>query len=479
MVVVGGGIAGLAAAWELAGRGVAVTVLEASARVGGKLRAGEVGGVTVDLGAEAMIARRPEGVRLAREVGLGDALEPPATTGSAIWSRGAMRPMPKGHLMGVPADPAALAASGVLSAAGLERIALEPRLPAAPLDGDVSVGQFVAARLGREVVDRLVEPLLGGVYAGNADRISLQAAIPQLYALARQGGSLLEAVGKHLEAARAQQAGAGGAPAPVFTGVRGGLGRLPQAVAEALAARDGAELRTGIAVTRLRRAAGGRGWLLDTEGPDGARELAADAVVLAVPAPAAAVLLERHAPAAAAELAAVEYADMALVTMAFRGRAIAEGTLNGSGFLVPPVEGRTIKASTFSANKWAWVGAQDPGTVVLRASVGRHGEERDLGRDDAELVALARADLRRAVGLAAEPVDTAVTRWHRGLPQYPVGQPESAARIRRGVAALGGIEVCGAAYDGVGVPACIGGARAAAGRIADAFDKSEVHEGQR
>ncbi|OEV08617.1 protoporphyrinogen/coproporphyrinogen oxidase, partial [Streptomyces nanshensis] len=195
---------------------------------------------------------------------------------------------------------------------------------------------------------------------------------------------------------------------------------------------------------------------------DGGEVLHADAVVLAVPAPRAARLLVDEVPAAARELAAVEYASMALVTLAFR-RGDLERVPEGSGFLVPPVDGRTIKAATFSGNKWSWVAAQDPELFVLRTSVGRYGEEAVLERDDAELAALSLRDLRSATGLTAAPVDRLVTRWDGGLPQYPVGHGARVARVREAVADVPGLAVCGAAYEGVGIPACIASGRRAAG----------------
>ncbi|MYS22625.1 protoporphyrinogen oxidase, partial [Streptomyces sp. SID4948] len=219
VVVIGGGIAGLAAAYDLARAGVRVTLLEATGRLGGKLWADEIAGVPVDLGAESLLARRPEAVGLAREVGLAEDLEAPAALGATVWTRGRLRPMPQGHVMGVPGDLGPLAASGMLSAAGLARLPLDHVLPRTAVGDDVAVGTFVAARLGHEVVDRLVEPLLGGVYAGNAYRLSLRATVPQLFPAARDGRSLIEA-------ARAIQRGAAarGATGPVFNGVRGGVG---------------------------------------------------------------------------------------------------------------------------------------------------------------------------------------------------------------------------------------------------------------
>ncbi|MFE2828844.1 protoporphyrinogen oxidase [Streptomyces sp. NPDC059271] len=456
VVVVGGGIAGLAAAHRLLGRGFRVTVLEASERLGGKLLTGEIAGARVDLGAESMLARRPEALALARETGLGDLLQPPATASASLWNRGVLRPMPKGHVMGVPGTASALA--DVLSQEGLRRVERDADLPRTEVGDDIAVGAYVAARMGREVVDRLVEPLLGGVYAGDAYRISLRLAVPQLYAAARTHTSLTEAVREiQAKAAAAQQTG------PVFMGIDGGVGRLPLAVAESVTARGG-EILTGTPVTELRRTgpAGsasderrGSAWRIVA----GGRVLHADAVVLAVPAPAAAALLRAEAPAAATELAAVEYASMALVTLAYRS---ADAALpEGSGFLVPPVDGHTIKASTFASRKWGWIAERNPDLTVLRTSVGRYGETEVLGRPDDDLVRVSRHDLREATGLDAEPVETRVTRWDDGLPQYPVGHHARVARVREHVGRLPGLAVCGAAYDGVGIPACIASAYAA------------------
>ncbi|MFI9804361.1 protoporphyrinogen oxidase [Streptomyces sp. NPDC052301] len=450
VVVIGAGVAGLAAAHRLLGRGARVTVLEAADRVGGKLLPGEIAGVRVDLGAESMLARRPEAVALAREVGLADRLQPPATATASIWTRGALRPMPKGHVMGVPGTAAAL--SGVLSDEGLARIEREAGLPRTEVGDDVAVGEFVAARLGREVVDRLVEPLLGGVYAGDAYRISMRSAVPQLFQAARTHTSLTEAV-RHIQAEAAAKARTG----PVFMGIEGGVGTLPLAVAESVRARGG-EILTRTPVTELRREAAG-GWRVTA----GERALHADAVIVAVPAPAAAGLLRAESPQAAAELAAVEYASMALVTLAYRSADL--NLPEGSGFLVPPVDGRTIKASTFASRKWGWIAEEDPDVLVLRTSVGRHGETEILQRDDAGLVEVSRHDLREATGLDATPLATRVTRWTDGLPQYPVGHHARVARIRAHVAELPGLAVCGAPYDGVGVPACIASAYAAVDQL--------------
>lgn len=451
MVIVGGGISGLAAAWYLRERpGVRVTVLESAPRVGGKLHAGEVAGVTVDAGAEAMLARRPEGGELARLAGLGDELVAPATAGSALYRAGGLRPLPKGQVMGVPSDLGALVRSGVLSPAGTARVPLDRLLPATLVRSDVSVAAYIRARMGPEVVERLVEPLLGGVYAGRVEQLSLDATMPRVATLARSERSLLTA------ARQIAAEGAGAAAGPVFTTLRGGMGSLPAAVARA----SGAEIRTGVTVRELRRTE--RGWRLVAGPVPRPEAIEADAVVLAVPAAPAARLLRDAAPRAAAELARIEYASMAVITLAYP-RAAFPRLPEYSGYLVPAVEGRPVKAVTLSSVKWPHLGAGP--VVLLRCSVGRVGEEHLLQRADAELVSLAAAELEEVLGVRGRPVDSRVTRWGGGLPQYAVGHLDRVARIRAAVAVQPGLALCGAAYDGVGVPACVATAKAAVTRL--------------
>lgn len=452
LLVVGGGIAGLAAARAGLDAGLAVTLLEAGPGYGGKLVLGHVAGSTVDLGAESILARRPEGVRLAREVGLGEDLVHPATTAAGIWSRGELHPLPAGQLMGVPGDLRALGASGVLGSRGLARAQADRVMPKTPVAEDVAVGEYIARRLGREVVDRLVEPLLGGVYAGHADRLSLRATVPQLVPLAAAGTPLTTGVRDLLARGRADASATAEAPKPVFAGIRGGIGRLPGALAAELAAR-GADLRADTAVRALRRTPEGwRAELADGTFADAAH------VVLAVPAFAAAELLAGPAPAAAAELSGIEYASMAITTFAFH-RSAFTAVPPGSGFLVPPVDGRAIKAATFSSVKWPWLAHSAGDLVVLRTSLGRHGEAEILEREDEDLAKAALADLADAVGLSATPVDRHVQRWTEALPQYAVGHLDRVARIQAALPA--GLAVAGAAYHGVGIPACIASAEAA------------------
>ncbi|MER5871095.1 protoporphyrinogen oxidase [Streptomyces sp. NPDC002044] len=452
VIVIGGGISGLAAAWQVRGR-ADVTVLESHTKVGGKLRTGTIAGITVDEGAESLMALRPEAVELAASVGLGNTLCDPAKAPTAVWTHGALRPLPAGHVMGVPTDPAALAGTGLLSPEGVARVAAEETLPAQPLTGDRSVGGYLAARFGREAVDRLVEPLLGGVYAGRADALSLRAAMPRIAALAEQGGPLLPAL------RRMRAAAAPGSAAAAVQGVAGGAGRFPQAVAAAC----GARVLTGTTARSLQRLPGGR-WRVQAMTDDGPLTMEADAVVLALPAFAAAELLRPHAPLAEAELSGIAHASTAVVTMAF-SRSRAHFLPEGNGFLVPPVDGHTLKAASFLSNKWAWLRAAAPDTFVLRASIGRIGEEDLLARPDRHLVRTAIAELHHAVGPMGEPLAARVTRWDRGLPQYGVGHRDRVARIREAASELPGLALCGAAYEGVGVAACVATGRAAARQV--------------
>ncbi len=464
VVVVGGGISGLTAAFRLAARGYRVELLESSDRTGGKLLSGSIAGVDVDLGAEAMLARRPEAVGLAREVGLTDSLRDPGTTRAGLWARDALRRFPRPMVQGVPGDLDDLRATGVLTDAELARAEEDTIRPATPLVDDVSVAEYVGGRLGSAVVDRFVEPLLGGVYAGRADELSLRACLPQLWEALAAGSSLMAAVRASTPAV---PGGAGTPtpppPSPVFAGLDGGVAGLATGV-RAAAEAAGALIRTGVTVRELHRSADG--WELVCGSTRSPESVTADAVILACPAVPTARLLRSAAPAAAADLAGIPYASMAIVTLAVR-RSTA---FDGSGFLVGAGSLAAVKGATYSSTKWPWLGDRAPeGILVLRASVGRRGDEALLQRDDSDLVDLAVADLRRVLATTGEDlgpvVDSSVTRWGGGLPQYAVGHLDRVDRIRQSVAAVPGLAVAGAAYQGVGIPACI----ASADRAVDAL----------
>jgi oxygen-dependent protoporphyrinogen oxidase len=424
VLVIGAGIAGLSAAYAL--RGIAyVTVRESTGQVGGKLRQGPLG---VDEGAESFLFRMPEGVAAAEAAGL--SLEHPATSSASLWIGGRLRALPKGTLMGIPGD--LRAAAPVLGLRGTARAALDRLLPASTLDNDPAVGAFVRARMGDRVVDRLVDPLLGGVYAGRADELSLRVTTPQLIpALAER--SLLAS------ARRLRPVATG---APVFASPTAGMGEL----ASRLAAVSGAEIVLSSPVRDLDR--DGDGWIVD-----GIRY---DAVILAVPNPPARKLL---APLDVA-IPTLNYASIALATFVFPADTEVPA---GSGLLVPATEGRLLKASTFLSQKWAHIGRSVDG-VVIRCSAGRAGGASELARSDLELAGVLSAELTEATGIRRKPLATSVVRWGGGLPQYAPGHLDRVASVRASLPR--GLAVAGAAWDGVGVPACLRSGAAAAADVA-------------
>ncbi|WP_405058281.1 protoporphyrinogen oxidase [Kribbella sp. NBC_01505] len=462
VVVVGGGISGLAAAHALASgpNPPRITVLEGSPRLGGKLAGAEVEGVPVDLGAESVLARRPEAVDLIKAVGLADQLVHPATTSAGLWVGDRIRAIPP-TVMGVPVDPAA--AADVLGTAAAEQVAREAELPPPALTEDVAIGRFVAERMGSAVTEKLIDPLLGGVYAGKADEISLAAAVPDLYAKLRTAPSLLAAT------AELRELGQKRAGQPVFAGLVGGINTLIAALEKDLLAR-GVVIQRQLAVRRITRTPDG--YTLEAGPVPAPTYLTADAVIVATPAAPAGRMLAELVPTASTELAAIEYASMAIVTLAVRKSDWPEAA-TGSGFLVPSVEQRTIKAATYSHAKWQWSSDAGGDLAVLRTSVGRLGEEYIVQRSDDELVRLAAADLNRAVGLQGPIIGSLVSRWGGGLPQYAVGHLDRVDRVEAAVAEVPGLEVAGAAYRGVGIAACVASGVKAATRVRGFTDSLE------
>lgn len=418
VAVIGGGIAGLAAATLLRERGADVVVFEGADRVGGKLRRERVGDVTLDVGAEAILARRPEGLELIQRLGLDH--EYAATTAASVWTDGHLHPLPK-MVMGIPAEPTPIATVDA------------HRVPVP--DEDISVADYVRDRAGAQVLDRLVEPLIGGVYAGHADQLSLRAAAPQLLALGDDPIGAAAATTFRTD--------------PAFLSIPGGVGLLAETAA------DGVDIRLSAAVRAVERE--NAGWRLRT----GDGDETADGIVVAVPAPAAARLLAEVAPAAAFGLADIPYASVAIATFVFDD----DLELPGSGFLVPPVEDTSIKGATFSSNKWSWL--REPGRSVVRASLGRYGETATLQYDDATLSKIALADLRDMAGPLPDPAAWHVQRWGGALPQYAVGHVTRVSAIDDDVARVPGLEVCGAAYRGVGIPAVIRSAWDAVERLGE------------
>lgn len=441
IAVVGAGITGLTVAHTLLREhpGTRVVVLEASDRCGGKIRTSPFAGLPVDWGADAFLARVPEAVELCRELGLEGELVTPATGRAYVWAGGAMHPFPEGVVLGVPTDLDALAASGVVTAAGVERARQDLSMPAESLEGDASVGEVVRRRVGDEVFEKLVGPLLAGVNAGDADELSIEAGAPQLAAALRGGSSLIEGL-------RAQRAAAAAIDAPVFYGLRGGTQTLTDALVRSITDAGGS-IRFTTPATSLTRSSAG--YVIETgDGP-----VEADAVALTAPAPATARLLEPIDPDVAGELAQLEYASVALVALAFDTDQIGR-PLDGSGFLVAEGEGLLLTACSWASSKWAHLA--EGGRVVLRASAGRHHDRRALELDDGALVAALLDDLATTMSVTGEPAEVRVTRWIDALPQFRPGHLDRVARWRARLAeAAPGLQVGGAAFDGLGIPVCV------------------------
>ncbi|MBQ0895964.1 protoporphyrinogen oxidase [Micromonospora sp. U56] len=440
VAVIGGGISGLAAAVRIrdrAARDTEIVVYEGSGVLGGKLRTGELAGAIVERGAESFLVGAPDGtesaaVRFARRLGLGDQLVHPSAGQAALAVGGRLEPIPPGTLMGIPRE-----------SAGDDRDTGAPLLAA---DEDVTVGALVRARYGDEVVERQVDPLLGGVYAGRADQLSLDATMPALASAARAEHTLAGAV-------RAAQAASVRVPGrPVFATVEGGLSRLVRAAAVA----SGARISLGLPMRHLARTT--HGWRA-TLGPAAAPEVDdVDAVVLAVPAASASRLLaSARDPSGSAAVGDLTYASVALVAMALPSDTPLPEL---SGFLIPATERTLVKAATFVTRKWTHLG-REGGPMIIRTSLGHAGEEERLHRDDAVLAAQAHAELGALLGSSLPPpIASWVQRWDGALPQYAVRHRERIASARAGLPP--GLALAGAAYDGVGIAACIASGEAAA-----------------
>ncbi len=437
VVVVGGGITGLAAAFELQGHPSRpeVTLIEAADRLGGKIRTTPFAGLpAVDEGADAFLARVPWGTELCAELGIDD-LVAPATGRAYVWWEHRMHRIPDGLVLGVPKGLGGLARSGLMSWRGKARAAIEPLVPRRPTAD--ALGATIRYRFGAEVLERLVGPLVGGINAGDADRLSLAATTPQLAEAARRSRSLLLALRRTPPAP----------PGPVFLAPSGGM----QTLVDALVARlDDVDVRLGQPATVL--AADGSRFRVD--------DLPADAVIVTTPAWASAPLLEATSPDAARLLTGIDHASVALVTLAFDERSIAR-SLDGSGHLVPKAAQRHVTACSWGSTKWT--GWKRDGQVILRASLGRDGDVHALEGDDDDVVALAIADLSEQLGIDGDPRHQRVSRWERSFPQYRPGHNEHVAAI---AAALrrdaDGVVATGAAFAGLGIPACIRQGREAA-----------------
>jgi protoporphyrinogen/coproporphyrinogen III oxidase len=457
VVVVGGGIAGLSAAHALLAHRrsgeeppLRVTLLEAERRLGGQVRSEPIASQRLDVGAESLMTRTPAAIELCRELGIGEELVTPSQSAMLVWARGRLRPLPPGILGGMPQGAWPLLRSGILSPTGVARAALDLLLPASEIDGDCSVAELVRPRLGRQVLDRLIDPLLGTIYAADCEALSAQSAAPQMLHAAGESRSLIRGL---RAAAGAQRGSSPGAPP--FVSLPGGLGRIVERLVESL---DGAELHRGVRAEGLERSADGR-YLLRIGGGE---RLRSDGLVLATPAGQAASVLEELCAPAAARLRAIDYASTVVVTMRYPASA-APRPLEWAGVMVPRSERRLLGALTAMSAKWPHLAVD--GEIWLRCSVTRASAVAALELDDAEIVKRLAVELREALGLRGEPLEAHVTRWRRSLPLYEPGHSSRVAEIEAHLRRLPALALAGAAYKGIGVPQCIQQGREAAQRV--------------
>ncbi|MGZ5299782.1 MAG: protoporphyrinogen oxidase [Actinomycetota bacterium] len=446
VVVVGGGISGLTTAYRLAAAGVDVTVYEASDRPGGKLATAQVGDLRLEAGADSFVARRPWAVDLCRELGLAGELVSPGAKGAYLWTDHGLVAFPKDAPFGIPGDIGDVFRWPGVSRAGRRRAA-QDLLRGKRKDGvEETLGGLLRRRLGDEVTDMAVAPLLAGLYAGDIDRLSASATFPELLTWESAQGSLIRGSQAAMRSARR------GTPTPMFVKPKGGVGRLT----DALAASLGDRVVTGAPVGSL------------TElGESGE----ASATVLAVPAFEAARLLGSAAPApAAAELSAIPYASTGVVFLVY-GEGTQAAMPDGTGFVVP--RGKApMTACTWISSKWP-----DPAfgsRAVVRCFVGGVGDEDVLEAADEELVDACARHLAAVLDLPTRPEASSVVRWIRAMPQYEVGHVERVHTIRRNLPA--GIFVVGSAYDGVGIPDCVRAAAETADHVLAHRDRTTTEK---
>lgn len=457
IAVIGGGISGLAAAYSLAGKpGVHVTLLEASPRLGGVLHTERTDGWVIEHGPESFLAMKSRGIGLARELGLEPKFQTtdPANRGSLIMKNGKLHPMPEGLTGLIPSQFGPMAKTRLVSPLGKLRMGLDYVIPAKKDDSDESLGSFVRRRLGADIYDHLIEPLMAGIYSGNGDELSLAATFPQLRAAEREHGGLIKGV---LAQKKAQKARPIGHQAPLgFLSFTGGIGDMVDALERAI--RDlGAEIRTNTMVTALAQ----RGDGAFDVGIDGQTERF-DAVILAAPVHVQSQLLGEIAPDAADAMAEIPQVSSAVVMLGYKETA-TDSPPHNYGYLSPRAEGRPVKAVTWMSRKWQCRAPE--GHFLLRGFLGRAGEQDVLSATEDTLVQLVRDEIEHTAGITGEPVLTRVVRLNAASPQYTLGHLERVARIEADLAGVPGLEVAGNMLRGVGIPDAIAAGENASARI--------------
>ncbi|MDH3600442.1 MAG: protoporphyrinogen oxidase [Candidatus Tectomicrobia bacterium] len=458
VVVIGGGITGLTASYRLhraAHEGhlpLQVTLLEASDHLGGIIATSQKDGLLIEHGPDSFITTKPAGVQLCEELELSDELIGTTTQHrrSFIVRKGKLRPVPQGLYLMAPGSLWPFATSSILSWRGKLRMGLDLVLPRRPASDDESLAQFVTRRLGREALERVAQPMVGGIYTADPELLSLQATMPHFLEMERRHGSLIRAM-RHQQR-MAKQPGASGARYGLFVSFRRGMQTLVQRLAANLPP-DAIRLHTRVhGLTRIQETSRWRVQLQNQ--PD----LEADAICLALPAPLASPLLTPIDTALASELQ-IPYASSAIINLAFRRQDIAHA-LDGMGFVVPAVENRSIIACSFSSIKFA--GRAPGGQVLLRAFVGGALQHAQYDRSDAEIQDAVYRDLRDLLGVTGDPLHIRISRWPQSMAQYHLGHVDRVARIESLLSRLPGLALAGNAYHGVGIPDCIRSGNSAA-----------------
>jgi oxygen-dependent protoporphyrinogen oxidase len=474
ILVVGGGVTGLTVAYRLVQasregaaegrRPLAVTLVEERPRLGGNIRTERRDGFVIDGGPDAWVAAKPNATQLCRELGLGDRIIETTERNRRVYVRrgGALHPLPEGVVLTVPTRVVPFALTPLLSMRAKARMALDLVLPRRRDEGDESLGHFIRRRLGREALEQLAEPLLGGIYAGDVEALSIRSTFPQLAAMEeRHGSMILGAIAQR----RAQGEAPSGAPKSAFHSLRGGVGELIDALAAAVQA-GGGEVRAGVKVDAIAPAAGALAGAPRFEiRLAGGPPLLADDVVVAAPAHAAADMVSGLDLEIGAALRLVPYTSTATVLLAYRRADIAH-PLDAVGLIIPRTEHRRALAATFASSKWE--GRAPEGAALLRVFVGGHRDPEVLLGGDDDLVALAREELAALIGLRAEPIFARVFRFERASAQPVVGHAERVRALRRRAARHPGLHFAGSAFDGVGIPDCVRQATDVARTIAGA-----------
>lgn len=439
IAIIGGGISGLSAAWTLQKRGIPYLLLEASPTPGGVIRTEAKDGFLLEGGPDSMLAQKPEGVALCRELGLGDRLIPtnPELRAVYILHRRKLHPLPEGMMLAVPTKILPFARSGLFSWPGKLRMGLDLVRPGRRENGDESIASFLRRRFGQEAVERLGEPLLAGIHAGDPERLSILATFPRFRDLEAKHGSLVRGM---LAAPRPKPKP--GAPSPAaFYSLRGGLRELVEALVGRL---EPASVRTAAVVRSLAR--GADGYMIGLEGGE---TVGAGGVIVAAPGPKIAPVLEGLVPEVAQTLAAVPFASSATVLLGYRREDVAH-PLDGYGMVVPQTEGLRTTALSFVSTKFAHRAPE--GHVLLRGFLGGVRDGAVLGLSDDEMAETVRRDMTPVLGLKGEPVLTRVFRWPGGTPQLEVGHLDRMRALEKAVARVPGLHLTGAGIWSTGIP---------------------------